>query len=951
MTHFPSRFPQAALLAALSIGLTAAPISAQSSIETLKSNFKNPPGDTKPMMRWWWFGAAVEKPEILHELQQMKADGIGGAELAFVYPEVLDDPSIALKNLPFLSPAMLDAVHYAQSEGRKLGLRIDVTLCSGWPYGGPNTTLEEAAGRLRTAEVAVPSKTTTVTPPTLEEGESFISASIVAKNLAQCSFETGTVCGASPTPAPARNAGPPPVTWDAATAQPITLTGSSITIAPSDKPRVALFFIASHTKQQVKRAAVGAEGYVLDPFSHQAVATHLQKVGEPLVKAFGDTPPYAIFSDSLEAYGADWTPTLPAEFQKRRGYDLLPHLPELVAGGTPAANKVRHDWGQTLTELVNENYLTQINNWAISHHTKFRSQTYGEPAVTFSSQNLVALAEGEGPQWRAFSTLRWATSANHVFNHNITSGETFTWLHSPVFRATPLDMKTEADIDFIMGENQIIGHGWPYSPPPGKVPEPGWSLYAAAVFNDHNPWHPVMPDVARYIQRISWLLRQGQPANQVAILLPTDDAWASFSPSHVTVTGAMQRLITPQLMSAILSAGYNVDFIDADAINKVGLGPHQIVILPPTDRIPVATLRKIVSWSGPDRKIIALGHLPTQDPEGDPSPEITQLSKAIMLVPDTADLAKALENEGDPDLKLTDTDDHTKEVIGFIRRKLPTADIYFVVNSSNQPVHATAVFDSTHRDGEQWNTDTGDSTPVTASNLALNLSPYESRVFIFAHYSGEDQPPAAIAESSASKPSHIADLSADWTVTFTSTKEIETEPTLSDWTADHATAQYSGEVVYTRDFTVAQTNSTVYLQVDGGAALPGAPNSPPEHPALGPNGLPDPRITRPGPGMHAFYDPPIHEAAIVFINGQRAGSLWHPPYRLNVSKLLRPGQNHIEIRVYNTALNAWSALPPHDYKPLIEKYGDRFQMQDLDKVQPIPSGILGTIHLVTEAAQ
>jgi hypothetical protein len=247
----------------------------------------------------------------------MKADGIGGAELAFVYPQVLDDPAKNLINEPFVGPAMLDNVRYAQAEARKLGLRIDVTLCSGWPYGGPATTLAEAAGRLRTAEVPVPSNTTAVTPPTLEEGESFISASIVAKNLAHCSFETGTVCGAPP--ASARNAGPQPVTWDAATAQPLTLTGSSNTISPSDKPRVALFFIAGHTKQQVKRAAVGAEGYVLDPFSHQAVATHLEKVGEPLLKAFGDTPPYAIFSDSLEAYGADWTPTLPAEFQKRRG--------------------------------------------------------------------------------------------------------------------------------------------------------------------------------------------------------------------------------------------------------------------------------------------------------------------------------------------------------------------------------------------------------------------------------------------------------------------------------------------------------------------------------------------------------------------------------------------------------------------------------------------------------
>ncbi len=100
--------------------------------------------------------------------------------------------------------------------------------------------------------------------------------------------------------------------------------------------------------------------------------------------------------------------------------------------------------------------------------------------------------------------------------------------------------------------------------------------------------------------------------------------------------------------------------------------------------------------------------------------------------------------------------------------------------------------------------------------------------------------------------------------------------------------------------------------------------------------------------MRSWFDAPIREAAIVLINGKRAGSLWHPPYRLDVTPYLKSGQNQIEIRVYNTALNAWSALPPHDYKPLIAKYGDRFQMQDLDKVQPISSGILGPIRLVSQ---
>jgi hypothetical protein len=47
----------------------------------------------------------------------------------------------------------------------------------------------------------------------------------------------------------------------------------------------------------------------------------------------------------------------------------------------------------------------------------------------------------------------------------VTSSETWTWLHSPAFRATPLDLKAEADQHFLSGINQLIGHGWPYSPP------------------------------------------------------------------------------------------------------------------------------------------------------------------------------------------------------------------------------------------------------------------------------------------------------------------------------------------------------------------------------------------------------------------------------------------------------------------------------------------------------
>ena len=73
---------------------------------------------------------------------------------------------------------------------------------------------------------------------------------------------------------------------------------------------------------------------------------------------------------------------------------------------------------------------------------------------------------------------------------------TWTWLHSPTFRATPLDVKAEADIHFLQGINQLIGHGWPYSAP--GVEYPGWRFYAAAVFNENNPWWIVMGFAGRH---------------------------------------------------------------------------------------------------------------------------------------------------------------------------------------------------------------------------------------------------------------------------------------------------------------------------------------------------------------------------------------------------------------------------------------------------------------------
>jgi hypothetical protein len=102
--------------------------------------------------------------------------------------------------------------------------------------------------------------------------------------------------------------------------------------------------------------------------------------------------------------------------------------------------------------------------------------------------------------------------------------------------------------------------------------------------------------------------------------------------------------------------------------------------------------------------------------------------------------------------------------------------------------------------------------------------------------------------------------------------------------------------------------------------------------------------------VQAWLEAPVREAAVVTINGARAGSVWSPPYTLDVTAHVRPGVNELRIEVANLAINhmAGRALP--DYKLLNLRYGTRFDPQDMDQVQPVPAGLLGPIRLLTVPA-
>src|SRR6202007_993241 len=80
------------------------------SLASLRENFLHPPDDARIMMRWWWFGPAVEDDELARELRTMKEGGIGGVEIQPVYALALDDPEKGIRNGPYLSDDFLHAV-------------------------------------------------------------------------------------------------------------------------------------------------------------------------------------------------------------------------------------------------------------------------------------------------------------------------------------------------------------------------------------------------------------------------------------------------------------------------------------------------------------------------------------------------------------------------------------------------------------------------------------------------------------------------------------------------------------------------------------------------------------------------------------------------------------------------------------------------------------------------
>lgn len=390
------------------------------------------------------------------------------------------------------------------------------------------------------------------------------------------------------------------------------------------------------TKQKVKRAAPGGEGYVIDHFDHNAVSHYLDRFDQ----AFADNGvkfPKVMFNDSYEVYGADWTPRLFEEFEARRGYDLQPFIYILAKPDslrTDADRLIVSDYRETLGDLLLENFTTQWTQWAHGHGAQTRNQAHGSPANLLDVYAAVDIPECEGFGLSDFgirglrrdagftkkndsdlSMLKYASSAAHISGKRFTSSETFTWL-TEHFRTSLSQCKPDLDLMFVAGVNHVVFHGSAYSPKGAEWP--GWRFYASVDMTPNNNWWSAMPAFSAYIQRCQSFLQWGEPDNDVLVYLPYYDMLYD-QPGTVALFDihSMEKR-APKFIHAvqsIIQSGYDVDYVSDRYIKNVATNSScSTIIVPDVRFMPAETLRYLMFFAANGGQVVFVGSFPQSVP-------------------------------------------------------------------------------------------------------------------------------------------------------------------------------------------------------------------------------------------------------------------------------------------------------------------------------------------------
>jgi len=697
----------------------------------------------------------------------------------------------------------------------------------------------------------------------------------------------------------------------------------------------------------VLRLGYSLTGVTNHPASPEATGLEVDKLNPEHVKAYMDAylDNYKsavgelmgkhglqyVINDSWEARTQNWTENLLAEFKKRRGYDPQPWLPVLtgrVVESAESSDRFLWDFRKTLSDLLTEYHYDQIEtilhrrgmgHYGESHES---GRAFIGDGMEVKRRNDVPMAamwtQRPGVNEERFgynADIRESASVAHLYGQNLVAAESLTSAFAP-WAWSPETLKPTADKELAMGLNRFVIHTSVHQPLVDRVPGISLGRYGQ-WFTRNETWAELAKPWLTYLARNSYMLQQGHFVADVLYFYGED--------SNITALFANKGPEVPP--------GYNFDYLNADALVHLlsvedralttpsGMHYRLLALDPYSQHMSLPVLRKI-------RDLVAAGAAvagpkPVSTPSlSDDKSEFHQLADQLWgsgsgehsygkgKVYTDQSLSKVLTAlHVDPDFEYGKPAGDTHLL--FVHRQLANGDLYFVDNRSDRFEDLDATFRIAGKQAELWHADTGTIEPASFSmakdrtTVPLHLEPWGTIFVVFRQ---------ATAVPSRSLPkfmeTEVLTIEGPWEVSFAPDRGAPAKITLeklASWShnANEGVKFFSGTATYTKRLEAAGQwfNRNDQLWLDLGD---------------------------------------VKNLAEISLNGKPLGIVWKTPFRVDVTRAIKPGSNALEIKV----TNLWVNRIIGDRQPNAGKH--TFTSPEVYRADSplLPSGLLGPVRIM-----
>lgn len=278
------------------------------------------------------------------------------------------------------------------------------------------------------------------------------------------------------------------------------------------------------------------EARILNHLDRNAFHHYAAKMNQGLKNAYKGTKS-GLFVDSWEVETEYlWTPGFAERFMSEHSYDITPYIEQHTLLDKENA-EVFYDYMSTLSNYVLHNFYQPFAANARSVGAFSRAQCGGAPTDLLDAFALVDVPETEAILYQpSFSKI--AASAATLSGKPVVSAEAFTcaygWTslrhqngrgHSPYQGKEQIaDLKLICDALFANGTNQIIWHGFPFN----RVGDTSNFFYTTCQISTsplNNLTGEALTHFNRYMTQVSHYMRRGRNYSDIAVYLPTEDAW------------------------------------------------------------------------------------------------------------------------------------------------------------------------------------------------------------------------------------------------------------------------------------------------------------------------------------------------------------------------------------------------------------------------------------------